>query len=173
MNVTFQTVYDQKALRTMARALRKTVRKKHSRRSHVFGWIVAALGLLLSFLSGEDGFTVTGKTVLTWLVVAVIVVTLIWEDHLNGYFAGKRALPGTKHTTATFDEEGYTSFNTAGETRWKYENIQRVAETKEYFVFVLNVDHAQVYQKENMSGGTAEEFRSFLEEKLGKSVEQV
>ena len=77
MNVTFQTVYDQKALRTMARALRKTVRKKHSRRSHVFGWIVAALGLLLSFLSGEDGFTVTGKTVLTWLVVAVIVVTVV------------------------------------------------------------------------------------------------
>ena len=95
MNITFQTVYDQKALQTMARALRKTVRKKHSRRSHIFGWIVAILGLVLSLLPGEDGFAVTGKTVLTWLIVAVMVVALIWEDRLNGYFAGKRALPGT------------------------------------------------------------------------------
>ena len=173
MNVTFQTVYDRKALRTMARALRKTVRKKHSRRSHVFGWIVAALGLLLSLLPGEDGFAVTGKAVLTWLIVAVIVVTLIWEDRINAYFAGKRALPGTLCTTTTFDEEGYTSTNTAGETRWKYENIQLVAETAEYFAFVLNANHAQVYQKESMTGGTANEFRAFLEEKLGKPVEQI
>ena len=173
MNITFQTVYDQKALRTMARALRKTLRKKHSRRSHVAGWAIAALGLLLSFASGEDGFAVTGKTVLTWLVVAVVIVTLIWEDHINGYFAGKRALPGTKHTMAVFDEEGYTSTNAAGETRWKYENIQTVAETAEYFVFVLNVNHGQAYSKQNMTGGTAEEFRAFLEGKLGKPVEQI
>lgn len=173
MNITFQTVYDQRALRTMARTLRKTVRKKHSRRSHVAGWAIAVLGLLLSLIPAEDGFAVTGKTILTWLVVAVIIVTLIWEDHINGYFAGKRALPGTKHTMATFDEAGYTSFNEAGETRWKYENIQTVAETAEYFVFVLNVNHAQVYDKQNMTGGTAEEFRAFLEEKLGKPVKQV
>jgi len=173
MNITFQTVYDQKALQTMARALRKTVRKRHSRRSHIFGWIVAVMGLVLSLLPGEDGFAITGKSVLTWLVVAVIVAALIWEDQINGYFAGKRALPGTKQTTSSFDEEGYTSVNTAGETRWKYENIQLVAETAEYFVFVLNVNHAQVYQKENMTGGTAEEFRAFLEEKLGKPVERV
>ena len=173
MNITFQTVYDQKALQTMARALRKTVRKKHSRRSHIVGWIVALLGLLLSFIPGEDGYAVTGKTVLTWLVVAVMVAALIWEDHLNGYFAGKRALPGTKNTTTTFDEEGYTSFNTAGETRWRYANVQLAAETTDYFVFILNVNHAQVYQKENMTGGTADEFRTFLGEKLGKAVEQI
>ena len=144
MNITFQTVYDRKALQTMARALRKTVRKKHSCRSHVFGWLVA-----------------------------VIVAALIWEDRLNGYFAGKRALPGTKHTTSTFDEEGYTSTNAAGETRWNYANVYTVAETRDYFVFVLNANHAQVYQKENMTGGTAEEFRAFMEEKLGRPVEQV
>lgn len=173
MNITFQTVYDRKALQTMARALRKTVRKKHSRRSHVFGWLVAILGLVLSVLPGEDGFVVTGKTILTWLIVAVIVAALIWEDRLNGYFAGKRALPGTKHTTSTFDEEGYTSTNAAGETRWNYANVYTVAETRDYFVFVLNANHAQVYQKENMTGGTADEFRAFMEEKLGKPVKRI
>ena len=48
-----------------------------------------------------------------------------------------------------------------------------VAETEAYFIFILNVNHAQVYQKENMTGGTADEFRAFMEEKLGKPVEQV
>jgi len=173
MNVTFQTVYDRKALQAMAKALRKTVRKKQSRRSHVFGWIVVVLGLLLSLIPGENGFTVTGRTALTWIVVAVILVTLIWEDQINGYFAEKRALPGTKHTTAAFDEEGYTSVNAAGETRWKYENIQMVAETAEYFIFVLNVNHGQAYRKQTITGGTTEEFRAFLEKKLGKPVEQI
>ena len=173
MNITFQTVYDRKALRTMARALRKTIRKKHSRRSHILGWIIVALGLLLSFLPGENGFVVTGKAVLTWMIVAIMVAALIWEDRINGYFAEKRALPGTKHTAAAFDEEGYTTVNEAGETRWKYENIQMVAETEEYFVFVLNVNHAQAYQKRSIAGGTVEEFRVFLEKKLGKSVEQI
>ena len=35
-NFTFETAYNQKAMTTMARALRKTVRKKHSRRSRIF-----------------------------------------------------------------------------------------------------------------------------------------
>lgn len=43
MEFTFQTIYNQKELTTMARALRKTLRKKKSRRSHVFGWIAVIL----------------------------------------------------------------------------------------------------------------------------------
>ena len=171
--MTFQTVYDQCALRAMARALRKTIRKKHSHRSHICGWIVAILGIILSFSGGEDGFVVTGKAVLTWLAVALIVIALIWEDHINGYFAGKRALPGTKHTVTVFGEEEYVSSNAAGETRWNYQNIQTVAETADYFVFVLNVNHAQVYSKKDAVGGTVEEFRAFMQKKLGKPVVQI
>lgn len=171
--MTFQTVYDQRALRAMAQVLRKTIRKKHSRRSHIFGWIVVVLGILLSFSGGEDGFSITGKVVLTWLAVAVIVIALIWEDHINAYFAGKRALPGTKHTTTVFGEDGYVSSNAAGETRWNYENIQTVAETADYFVFVLNVNHAQVYSKRDVAGGTVEEFRAFMQEKLGKPIVKI
>ena len=49
MEFVFETSYDQKGLTAMARGLRKTLRKKKSRRSHVFGWAVVVLGLLLSF----------------------------------------------------------------------------------------------------------------------------
>ena len=43
MKFTFETEYNTKTMSVMAKALRKTIRKKHSRRSHIFGWIVSAL----------------------------------------------------------------------------------------------------------------------------------
>jgi hypothetical protein len=173
MDFTLNSVYDQAAVTAMARALRKTVRKKHSRRSHVFGWIVTALALMLSFLPGEDGFAITFKTVATWLVVLVIVVTLLFEDAINGYFARQRALPGTVQTKTTFASDGYYSVNDAGETLWSYKNVQTVAETGDYLVFVLNKNHAQVYDMRTISGGTEAKFREFLMEVTGKPVQHV
>lgn len=52
MEFTTTTDYDMKTLTAMARALRKTVRKKRSRRAHIFGWIVVLLGILPSPSSG-------------------------------------------------------------------------------------------------------------------------
>ena len=173
MDFTMQSVYDQAAVTAMARALRKTVRRKHSRRSHWFGWIIVALALLLSFLPGEDGFAITFKTIVTWLVVLVMVVTLLFEDRINGYFARKRALPGTEQTMTTFGPEGYYSINNAGETLWSYKNVKTVAETERYLVFVLNENHAQVYDKRTISGGTEAEFREFLLEVIGMPVQYV
>ena len=48
MEFTFDTAYDQKTVTAMVRALRKTQRKKRSRRSHILGWAVIVLGTLLS-----------------------------------------------------------------------------------------------------------------------------
>ena len=48
MPYTFETNYDFKALTAMARALRKTVRRKKSRRVRIFGGIAVAVGLLLA-----------------------------------------------------------------------------------------------------------------------------
>ena len=49
MEYTFETVYDQKAVSAMVRALRKTLRKKRSRRTHVWGWIVVILAFFLAW----------------------------------------------------------------------------------------------------------------------------
>ena len=46
MEIHVKTVYDQKALTAMARGLRKTVRRKRSRRSHIVGWVLVVLALL-------------------------------------------------------------------------------------------------------------------------------
>ena len=45
MEFTCHTTYDHKALTSMARAIRKTVRAKRSRQIRVYAWII--IGLLL------------------------------------------------------------------------------------------------------------------------------
>ena len=51
--------------------------------------------------------------------------------------------------------------------------ITQLAETPDYFVFVFDQSHGQAYDKRTLIGGTADEFRSFIESKTGKSVQQV
>lgn len=169
MEFVFETDYDRKAMTAMAKGLRKTVRKKHSRRSHIFGWIVIALGLLLSWPSSD----VNRGDVVTWITIAVMLGALLFEDCLNGYFARKKMLPGTSHAKAIFTEDGYRSETQMGNTEWKYENITAMAEMQDYFVFLFSKNHAQVYDKRTLTGGTADEFRAFMQEKTGKAIEIV
>ncbi len=173
MIFTFETDYDQKALSVMAKCLRKTARKARSRRSHIFGWIVIVLAVLLSFASGEEGFAVNFKNVITWIAAAVILITLIFEDRLNGYFAGKRMLKGTEKAIASFDTEQtdmFSSETSVGKSEFSYEKIIMIAETSGYFVFVFSANHAQVYDKSSLTGGTESEFRRFIGEKTNQPI---
>ena len=173
MEFTFETTYNQKAMTTMARTLRKTVRKKHSRRSHIFGWIITVLAVLLVLPIGEREVVFNFRTVITWAVIVIIVATLLFEDWINGYIAIKRMLPGTAFALCTFGEDGYISETKAGKTEWKYENIETIAETKDYFVFLFGKNHAQVYDKNSLQGGSEEEFRKLIIEKTGNEIRNV
>ena len=173
MKFTFETEHNQKALSVMAKCIRKTARAKHSKRSHIFGWIVIALGLLLSFSSGDDGFVITFKTVITWVAVAVMLIVLLFEDQINGYFARKRMLKGTEKTFATFDTENpdmFVSQTEVGKSEFNYDKIAMIAETDRYFVFVFSASHAQVYDKNSLSGGRVDDFKEFIIQAAGKEI---
>ncbi len=172
MEFVFETDYTAKVLTVMARAVRKTVRKKHSRRSHIFGWIVLVLALFLALPIGEDA-SFEARDIITLIVSLILLLALIFEDRLNGFIAGKRMLPGTKHSSAVFGEENYISETEMGKTEWFYDKIDVLAETADYFVFVFGNNHAQVYDKNSISGGTADEFRSFIQEKTGKEIQKI
>ena len=169
MEFTFETVYDQKTVTAMVHALRKTQRKKRSRRSHIFGWIVIALGLLLAI----SDFANARADIGTWVTLATILVLLAVfarEDAINAYLARKRTLPGLMHIHAVFGEDSYRTETEMGNTEWFYENILSVVEMPEYFVFLFDKNHAQIYNKTGMTGGSPEEFRAFLAEKTGKEI---
>ena len=173
MEFTMETVYTQKTFTTMARALRKTIRKKKSKRSHIFGWLVVVLGAVLLFAVHLNGTSIKPSTIVTVTAMAAIVLVTFFEDQINGYVALKRTMPGTAQMTATFHAEGFHTVTEIGNTDWNYDKILHIAETPEYFVFIFSVNHAQLHDKRTISGGTAEAFRSFIEMKTGKTVELI
>ena len=102
----------------------------------------------------------------------MLAVTLLLEDRINGWIAAKRMLKGTEKATAVFDTENPVSFTSrteAGISEFFYDRIKAVAETEEYFVFILSLNHAQIYDKCSLSE-KPEDFRRFIEEKTGTEI---
>lgn len=173
MEFRFETVYDQNAMTVLTKTLRKTIRRKRSRRSHVLGWIVIAVALLITIPMGGKEFSIDMRKVITWLAGLVVLAVLIFEDSINAYIARKRMLAGTGRGTSIFGDESYSTESAIGKTEFNYDKISLLAETKGYFVFVFDRSHGQVYDKRTLSGGTEEEFRRFIEQKTGKAVVKI
>ena len=170
MEFRFETRYDQKGLAVMARALRKTIRKKRSRRSHIFGWCVIVLAALLVAAQRLAGEPWTLRDTLNCGVGVILIVVLLTEDQVNAFAAKKKMLPGTSSARSVFREESYTSATEAATTEFHYEAVQQVCETADYFVLLFSRQHGQIYDKASLSGGTTEEFRTFITEKTGKPI---
>ncbi len=168
-----ETAYNQEAITIMAKAIRKTARRKRSKRSHIFGVIVILLALILTLPLGDKEFVLDFRTIITWIVAAILFITLIFEDKINGYVARKRMLPGLAKAVVTFNEDGYHSETEVGSSDFKYNTIAVLAEAKDYFVFVFSQSHAQVYNKQTITGGTLEEFREFLKKVTGKEIQEI
>lgn len=170
MGIQFETDYNMETLTAMAKGLRKTVRRKRSRRVHIFAAVVLVLGILTILATVAGGEPLGASGVVTLLVV---ILVSLFEDRLNAWFARKRLLPGTEHAVATFEEDGYVSATGVTESRFSYAQIVAVAETARYFVFALSSHHTQAYDKRTIRGGSVEDFRAFIAEKTGKLVEKI
>ncbi len=173
MEFRFETRCDQRGLTFMARALRKTIRKKRSRRSHIFGWCVVVLAALLIAAQRLLGEPWTLRDALNCGVGLVLIAVLLTEDRVNAFAAKKKMLPGTSSAKSVFREDGYTSTTEAASTEFHYEAVQQVCETADYFVLLFSQRHGQIYDKATLSGGTVEAFRAFITEKTGKPIAYV
>ena len=169
MEFTCHTTYDQKALTAMARAVRKTVRVKTSRRIHLYAWIIIGLLLVSLWLSWENVW----QTVLSGVVIAALLLVGWKEDALNGYFAKRKALPGTEAADTTFYPDCYLVKTGAAESKWLYDKILALAQTGDYLVFVMGKDHALAMEKATLAGGSMSEFCRFLEEQSGRRIQNI
>lgn len=169
MEYTCHTIYDQNALEAMSRALRKTIRKKSARRWWMLGCLLLVLGLSLLL---EPGERLWFKAVLLAVVVCLFVVQG-WGDGLNALVARRRVMPGSELCSSSFYGDHYECKISGAVTRWDYQKVLAIAETRDYLVFVLGKNHAQVFSKRELKGGTVDGFRSFLEHKVGRPVENI
>ena len=125
---------------------------------------------MYSFREGaEFGF----RNVVTGIVLLCILFVLIWEDAINGYIACKRTLKGTQSVKSVFRDDGYFSETELGRSEWKYDKIIGLAESKRYFVFIFSQSHAQVYDKNSLTGGSVSGFCAFNEKKTGRKMMRV
>lgn len=161
------TEYQQDAFTAMSRVLRKTIRKKHSRRTHIFGAAVILLAVFLAAFGNGKG------TAAAWAAAVLILLVLLFEDRLNGYVARKRMMKGTERSDTTFFPENYVSRTAVGITEFQYRTIAVLAETERYFIFIFDTSHGQSYDKSTLTGGSLEEFRAFLMEKTGKEIQKI
>lgn len=170
MEFKFTTEYNQKTLTAMAKALRKTVRKKNSDRTRIFCLILAALSVYLTVRNMDASYSMNWSSILNWVVAAALVISVVFEDMINGYIAEKKRLPGNERAITTFDEENYVSQTPKSTTKWNYNRIKELVESQDYFVFILNEHNAQVFDKKHLTGGTVDEFRSFITTRTGKEM---
>ncbi len=169
MEFTIETPYNLTTLAALAGALRKTLRIKKSRRAAILAVVIMVLGGILIFTRDSFDF----NSAITALVMLVMVFVLLNQDTLNGWIAKKQGVPGLTHSVTVFREENYTSSTELGETTFLYENVFALAESKGYFFLLFGPSHGQVYAKAGMTGGTAEEFRTFIQKRTKLTIQKI
>lgn len=150
MEFSCHTPYDQKALTAMASAIRKTARVKRSRRVRLYAWIIIGLFLVSHWLSCGSVWQMTANCV---AVAALLLVS--WKKNaLNGYFAKRKALPGSDAADTAFYPNHYLVKTAAAESRWHYDKILALAQTQDHLIFVMGKDHALAMEKASLDGGS-------------------
>ena len=167
MELTFKMNYDQKAMTTMAKAIRKGLQEEQNKKSLVIGWIFVALTVLILLLSDKFG----------WMQIAALVLIvgfaayLIFQDQVNGYLAMKKLPAGMRTGKWLFREDGYFSDTEAGESDYSYENIFMMVESQGYMMLVFHEGTAHIIELATIEGGTAEDFRRLLRKKTSLTIQ--
>ena len=169
MEFTCHTAYNLKALTAAARALRRTLRAKKSRVSRLYAWIISGLLALSLWLSWGEVW----KSVINGAVLAALLLIQWKEDAVNGYFAKRRAMPGTDAADTAFYPDCFVVKTAASESKWQYDRILALAESGGYLIFVMGKNHAMPVEKAALQGGDISEFRHFIEEKSGQQIRKI
>lgn len=127
MEFTCQTIYHQKSLTILTRALRKTIRRKTSRQMRIISWGIIVIELVSLLSSLHTRWLAVGNG-----LVVVSLLLLLWkEDAFNAFFAKRKQLPEPIHaprlSTLTTMKPALPvpapSGSTAGSWRWRRARI--------------------------------------------------
>ena len=169
MEFTCHTTYDQKALTAMARVVRKTVRAKRSRMIRVWAWVIIGLLAVSLWLSWGNIW----QTAANCAVIAALLLINWKEDALNAFFAKRKALPGTDCADTTFFPDCFLVKTAAAESKWQYDKILALAETRDHLLLVMGMNHAMALEKAALEGDSVPEFCRFIEEKSGRKIQSI
>ena len=165
-----QMTLDKKAMVSLARISRKTLRNGRSSPVRRFAWFAVSVELFLAALLiwvGLDGWLTNV------LLAAIMLACILSEDVVNGLMAYRQMLPDAREVNVTFKEDHFIHYSRAAETWWNYRQIKAIGESEEYFAFVLDKNHGQIYRKDGFVWGTPEDFRAFIQKKTALKIQKV
>lgn len=169
MEFTCRTAFDQRALATMGRALRKTIRAERSLIARHWGWLAVVLAVVSFWLSWGTAWKMTLSCV---VIFGLLVVN--WKgDAIDAYFEKRWVYPNADFADTAFCADHFLVKTAAMESKWQYDDILALAETGEYLVFMMGKNHALAMEKATLTGGSLPEFRRFLEEKSDRNIQNI
>ena len=169
MKFTFNTEYGYGTFLALAKALRKTVKKKAS----IGRYILAVALVVLAVLRFGNAETLDLATLIIIIAVLLMTLVLLFQDQIDAFYSKKSLPHGGKTVTYSFYDEEYVS--TIGEETsvHKYSDIGFIAETPNNFVLIFEEIPAQVLYKKELSAEDTEDFRKFITEKTDAEYKSV
>ena len=168
--IVIQTTLDRKAMTTLARITRRTLRRGRNGPVRMLAWFVVVLETFLTWVyirGGQGGWPVN------MLLAVIMLACILTEDQVNGMVSLRQILPASREVNATFQENHYIHRTQGAETWWSYRQIKAIGEDKDYFAFVLDKNHGQIYAKEGFEWGSPDEFREFIQRRTGLKIRKV
>lgn len=164
------TVIGNKELAALSRGNRKTVHKRRSIIVQLLAVLIITLNVFFAWVSWRVGDS------RWWLNAAVAVFLLLItlrEDWFNLKLSGKYVLPEAQEVTSSFGDDGFSQVSNAADNHFRYEQIEMICETSQYFLFYLDHNLGQVYDKNGFTKGTAMAFRDFISRKTGLQIRNI
>lgn len=171
MEFTVKTHYNHRAFKAMFKAVRHTVRKEKNHKNHFASIILSICCILLPFVPKEGGFRFDIITIISFTFVFLLMFMLLFEDDINSLMAKKYLHPAMENVTSVFTDDGYITIDEDKEKmNWEYDRNQTTVEVGDYIIFIINEDNVQIQDKRTLTGGTVDEFRTFIERKTRTEV---
>ena len=165
-----RTVIGNKELAALSRGTRKTEHRNRSLLVKLLALVIIVLNLLFAWVSWRVGD-------IRWLLNAAVAVFLlvitVKEDWFNLKLMGSYVQEDAREVTTAFGPEDFTQASKAAEGKFRYDQIQNICETSEYFLLYLDHNLGQIYDKNGFTKGTAMAFREFISKKTGLQVRNI
>lgn len=166
----FDHSYRKEDFRALSKLADRTTRKWSGRIISLFGFAVGLFAFLTGILMLTSDEEMSELTATLLLFGGLCLVLCFFRNRLNAWGTRKQALK-VENLTMKFGDEGLTQSSDKATAMVPYHAVERLYHYRgRYFLFVDRL-HAYILPEDRFVVGDPADFRTFIEEKTGKTVE--
>ena len=167
-----RTELDLTHLQEMQRVVDRLIVPYCIRRTRVLNLGIGVIALVVGALCA-----LLGDNLVAGVVFGVVGVLFIIRGIMIYWVVARmaqRRMNKNSVTTEYIMEKPYIwAFNSQGDAHYPYSSCTRLLETKRNLYFITDEGRTIMLDKENLTGGTVEDLRDWLEERCQRKVEQI